>query len=1040
MKTPYLPLFLIFAGLVSGKQVVLTRDHPVHQVQEPVDPRLKIKFVGPGGETETIAAKSAATHRFLRQFKDWPLRKGRQQLKILVLRVEFVADDDSATTGNGKMDLVGYGSVEDGLFYDPPHTKDYFEKQMQFLSNYYKANSFGHCRVEYDVRPAASSHSYQLPHKMNYYSGFDHIEYLGGGITIAVYNTYIMEMGIVRIVADAIAAADQDTSIHFSDYDNVVVFHAGCLWQVGAGFNRFQDIPSATVPPLAFEYYLGKSYFVVDAGQDTVECAISLNSEHARVDGIILGSLGTAVHEFGHILGLPDLYDVYGYSMGVGSWDLMGYGGWAGSQSIGAPYGSLPTCLGAWPRYYLGWVDPLVYTAPESLLTLRASEIDTTQYAVAGQTMIKIPISATEYYLIENRQQDIRKKDTVVVDVENGVPVYIDDGEFDFFLPGSGILVWHIDENVIYGSDYMQTDPGHKGVDLEEADGIQHYDAYLYYDTLEFYGSKYDAFFADDSGKANHRFGPFTRPNSDSYYGKTLANIEIKSQPDTLMSLAFDYDIYLEGFPATVRPNQAIYATTWGDFDGDSDREILCLTRNGYLQVMHHDGTTGQGRFFGTFTTYPAIGDLDSDGDDDVVFGSNAGLFGLDGLTLDTLPGFPFIAGDAIVGAPLLFDINGDGRLEIIFGSMDRNLYCLNRDGASLPGFPVYLNTWVLSTPCVFDEEARKIGVLGSDGRFWLVGANGVLKEFTDSRHTLVGYSSPVTGDLDRDGEPEAVIINGNGTVYVYGADTLEEKFEILIDTTMYLTPALADIDNDGYLEIISPNSSKTLFVSNRNGTSENNFPLRAGQNLGYPLFVCDVDGEDNREEIVYGLAPADSLGSGTLELVNDRKRVSAFSHLFGEGGFSSPGVVCDLNSDGDLEIAAGSDAGILYVWDFPITKSSWTGYMNSPRNWGKFTGQLGAPPVAAALLGHSYVYPSPVSRRGRVRFYLYRTADVRIDILDVSSRKVGSVKDIRTTASEYNEVEFDFSNIANGVYIARIEAHDGDRRDVRFSKFAILK
>jgi hypothetical protein len=339
----------------------------------------------------------------------------------------------------------------------------------------------------------------------------------------------------------------------------------------------------------------------------------------------------------------------------------------------------------------------------------------------------------------------------------------------------------------------------------------------------------------------------------------------------------------------------------------------------------------------------------------------------------------------------------------------------------------------------VFDPLRRRIGVLGSDGRFWLIDASGVIKEFTNSQHNMVTYASPVVGDMDRDGEPEAVTINGYGTIYIYGADTLEQKFDILIDTTFYFTPALADLDRDGYLEIIMPNSSKTIYVTNRNGTSENNFPLHAKETVLNPLLVADFD-DDGRPDIVYGLGPEDSLSSGRLKIINDLKREFPYSPLFGEGGFSSPGVVFDLDGDGQLELACGTEKGRLYVWDFPGQDAAWSGYMNSPKNWGYYAAELSPIQPSETMIGAFYMYPSPVARNGRVRFFVGPAENVQVDILDLTGRKMKSVQVSDLTPQEYNEVEFDFSNQANGVYIVRVTAQGNGRREIKFKKFAILK
>ncbi|MGQ9664649.1 MAG: FG-GAP-like repeat-containing protein [bacterium] len=1040
-------LMLLFLLNLSGaERVVITKNKNYNPPQIP-EFKSNINLVTNKG-IETISGKQFRTIHFFRSFGSPQLlqRTDLQNINVLVLKAEFVEDNDTLSTGNGKMDLIGFGSPSDGLLYDPPHTKKYFERQMDFLHNYYKANSFGHCNISYTIKPDRPTDSYQLPHKMSYYSGFDHYDPMTGFIW---FNNYAMEMGMVRIVADAIAAADQDPSVDFSDYDAIIVFHAGTLLQTSINFFRFYDIPSATIPPGALEYYLGVPYIVANNGQDTIQCPISCLSEMARVDEYMVGALGTTVHEFGHVLGLPDLYDVSGWSNGVGAFDLMSTGAWVGMPQAGVPEGSIPANLGAWTRYFFGhytndpvWVEPVVVTHPETLVTLRAAEADTTQTGIANQTMIKIPVSPTEFFLIENRQQDIKHKDTIVIDVEDGIPVFVDNGEFDFFLPGSGLLIWHIDDNVIYANysnNTIQIDPKHKGIDLEEADGIQHFDAWVNIDTIEYYGSKYDLFWVDDSNKANHTFGPFTNPNSDSYFGKSLINIDILSKPDTLMNLSVNFDIYQKGFPVSLPLRRQIYSLSYGDLDANGDIEIIATTRFGNIYVYNHDGTLYGSAIVDTITTFLSIGDINGDGADDILFGSGFYLRALDGKTLMPLPNFPFRASGLILGAPLLFDINGDNKLEVIFGSEDRNLYCLRGDGTNLQKFPIYLNTWIYSTPCVFDAATKKVGVLGSDGRFWLINKEGIIKEFTNSQYNMLTYASPVVGDIDRDGKPEAVIVNGYGTFYIYGEDTLEQKFETWIDTVFYYTPALADIDRDGYLEIISPNSSRTLYVFNRNGTIENDFPLNTEEYIFYPLLVANLDTIVG-EEIIFGLGPKDTLSSGNLKIIYNRNREFYFSPLFGDGGFSSPGFIADIDKDGDLELACGSDSGRIYIWDFWGKTASWCGYMNSNKNWGVYTGTYQPISQSTALLGSFYIYPSPVKKQGTIRYYLYDDAVVKVDILDITGHRIGGMKIENPVANEYNEVYFDFKNQSNGVYIARIEAKNNSKAEVKFVKFAVLK
>ena len=159
-------------------------------------------------------------------------------------------------------------------------------------------------------------------------------------------------------------------------------------------------------------------------------------------NGSTMIQIGVFAHEFGHAFGLPDLYDTdpsNGDSEGVGIWCLMAGGAWGGDSS--SP--ETPTHLCAWAKAYLGWVAPTDVTMDLSAATIPNVEDNPKVY--------KLPISSTQYYLVENRQ-------------EKG---------FDTKLPGAGILIWHINETVInsgLSNNRVNADENNKGVDLEEAD------------------------------------------------------------------------------------------------------------------------------------------------------------------------------------------------------------------------------------------------------------------------------------------------------------------------------------------------------------------------------------------------------------------------------------------------------------------------------------------------------------------------------------------------------------------------------------------
>lgn len=148
-----------------------------------------------------------------------------------------------------------------------------------------------------------------------------------------------------------------------------------------------------------------------------------------------LSPFGVLAHEFGHALGLPELYAPGKAHEGIGIWGLMGQGTWLGR-------GDHPPHLSAWSKLALGWAD--VETVERSgRYELKAVE--------RGGRILKIPAKGPafpdEYFLIENRERI----------------------GADRALPGQGLLIWHIDDSRT-SFRRSQDDPRHKRVELLTAD------------------------------------------------------------------------------------------------------------------------------------------------------------------------------------------------------------------------------------------------------------------------------------------------------------------------------------------------------------------------------------------------------------------------------------------------------------------------------------------------------------------------------------------------------------------------------------------
>ena len=145
--------------------------------------------------------------------------------------------------------------------------------------------------------------------------------------------------------------------------------------------------------------------------------------------------VGSMCHEYGHVLGLPDLYDTEFLSRqgagpeedsaGIGVWGLMGWGatGWSG--------GNGPNSFCAWSRARLGWSE--VAEVNDVVEEVRLQSVG------EGGRICQVPLALDEYFLLEYRSRD---------------------SFYDRHIPGEGLLVWHVDRKT-----------GRDVVDLECADG-----------------------------------------------------------------------------------------------------------------------------------------------------------------------------------------------------------------------------------------------------------------------------------------------------------------------------------------------------------------------------------------------------------------------------------------------------------------------------------------------------------------------------------------------------------------------------------------
>jgi M6 family metalloprotease-like protein/uncharacterized repeat protein (TIGR01451 family) len=251
------------------------------------------------------------------------------------------------------------------------------------------------------------------------------------------------------LVTEAVNLADPD--VDFSIYDNdgdgfVDVFgviyagggpHDGCETDDGADGSADDNLwphSSSLGAPIAVDGVNVQNYII----QSEITFGIG--------DGVCdeMQTIGLFAHEFGHAIGLPDLYDTDGSSSGVGWWSAM-----ASQFRSTVNLADTPPHYDPWSKWFEGWITPVDHTGMDVGVSI--PQVETNPFVAQ---FLENPGGAEkggsgEYFLVENRQQV----------------------GFDSQLPGCGLLAWHIDEALTGNQNEGHTAASHRLVDLEEADG-----------------------------------------------------------------------------------------------------------------------------------------------------------------------------------------------------------------------------------------------------------------------------------------------------------------------------------------------------------------------------------------------------------------------------------------------------------------------------------------------------------------------------------------------------------------------------------------
>ena len=486
-------------------------------------------------------------------------------------------------------------------------------------------------------------------------------------------------------------------------------------------------------------------------------------------------------------------------------------------------------------------------------------------------------------------------------------------------------------------------------------------------------------------------------------------------------STDFSVTLNQSGFPADVS-GELISSAAIIDLDNDGQDEIVSSDKGGFVHIFEMDGSEWMNDIFPYETGdqnwgSPAIGNVNEVNSNDVIISSKNGqIYHIDSSDDPTINSI-FNSGGFITATPALGDIDGDGLDEIIFGQYggSQRLYAINFDGSNVDGFPVDLDEKVQRGVALADFNANnKVDiVVGTDDEFiHLIYDDGTL-----------GWSYETGGDIRvaptvlKLSNEEQIILVGSKDDNFYGLNS-DGSVRFIVETDDDIATEASIVDINGVGPIIFFASGNKVYAIKSDGDAYGNWPIDLDGEVISSITFASLEAYD-LPLIMFG----DDSGKAHMYTM-DGSSYDNFPISY-DFPFKGSPTILDTDSDNDLELILGSTQNLVSIdiKEAGIASGLWNTHRSNMNRNGYFESQSMLD-VSDDITGKEFsitsVYPNPFNPSVSIDYFIETSDFIEINVMNLQGKIIENLESSFKSKGEHSIIWIP-NNISSGVYLLNI-------------------